>query len=265
MSSFSCHANCAEYSPDIGVFEGKWSGVFDTVDRSRYSECTACQVFGASVLCSAPSCSNCYHLPCAIKLGWDYEENGNKFFCVKHNVALSSVSEVLDSKAPEKGVDSQIIHGMHNKNTEGNIVAIDSSDDELERQASPDCSSAKKDLITFSIAIPLTFNDKSYKSSGGRSIVRLGRIARDSIRERWNVEFYATCIDNSHDRILTIASTIPDPFDQFEEGDVVKSINGMRIGSANLDTLQKFYLFINQQVEVLLEVRRVLGSSSCWN
>lgn len=99
---------------------------------------------------------------------------------------------------------------------------------------------------------------------GGRSVLRLGRISRKSIRDRWNVEFYATCIDNSNDRILTVASTIPDPFDQFNEGDVVKSVNGIRIGSANLDTLQKFYVFINQQVEVLLEVRRIRDSSSPW-
>lgn len=253
---FSCHANCAECSPEIGVFEGKWSGVFDTVDRSRYSECTACQGIGASVLCSAPSCSNCYHLPCACKLGWNYEESENKFFCPKHNLELSSARDVMASKPDEEAVDK--VGG-------GNIVAIDSSDDELEQQTDHDIPSPNKDLIAFSIAIPLTFNFRGYKSSGGRSILRLGRIARDSIRDKWNVEFYATCIDNSNDRILTVASTIPDPFDKFEEGDVVKSVNGMRIGSSNLDTLQKFYVFINQQVEVLLEVRRILESSSPWN
>ena len=147
----------------------------------------------------------------------------------------------------------------------GNVVAADSSDDELETQPYHDIASQNKDFIAFSIAIPLINNFRGYKSSGGRSILRLGRISRESIRDKWNVEFYATCIDNSNDRILTIASTIPDPFDQFEEGDVVKSVNGMRIGSSNLDTLQKFYVFINQQVEVLLEVRRVLESSSPWN
>ena len=129
----------------------------------------------------------------------------------------------------------------------------------------PTIPSVKKDVIAFSIPIPLTSNFRSFKAGGGRSVLRLGRISRNSIRDRWNVEFYATCIDNSNDRILTVASTIPDPFDQFNEGDVVKSVNGIRIGSANLDTLQKFYVFINQQVEVLLEVRRILDSSSPWN
>jgi hypothetical protein len=199
-------------------------------------------------------------------LGWNYEESGNKFFCHKHKLDHSSERDsVLDTDANKEGIDSKSFHDTTVKNDVNHIVPIDSSDDELDPQASPDVPSTKNDMVAFSINIPLTSNFKGYKSNGGRSILRLGRISRDSIRDRWNVEFYATCLDNSNARTLTVASTIPDPYDQFEEGDVVKSVNGMRIGSAHLDTLQKFYMFINQQVEVLLEVYRIHDSSSPWN
>ena len=256
--AYSCHLNCAENSPEIGVFEGKWTGVFDTVNRSRYSECNACQGIGATVLCSFPSCSHGYHFPCACKMGWNYEESGIKFLCPKHNMDLSSENAVLDSNVNEGVVESQSFYGATVKNDVSNIVAIDSSDEELDPHASLDDHCSKKDVIAYSIDVPLTSNFKGNNLNGSRSIVRLGRISRNSVRDRWNVEFYATCLKNSSDRILTVASTIPDPFDQFEEGDVVKSVNGMRIGSINFDTLQKFYMFINQQVEVLLEVRRIL-------
>jgi hypothetical protein len=211
-------------------------------------------------MCSFPSCSDGYHFPCACKLGWNYEESGNKFFCPTHNAGQYSGIQV---NANEGAIDSQSFHDASVRNDTSNVIAIDSSDDdELDPQPSPKAPSVKKDTISLSISIPLTSNVKGFTSNGTRSILRLGRISRESIRDRWNVEFYATCLDNSNDRVLTVASTIPDPFDQFEEGDVVKSVNGLRVGSKHLDTLQKFYVFINQQVEVLLEVHRALESSS---
>jgi hypothetical protein len=238
--------------------------VFATVDRSRYSKCVICCRVGATVLCSSALCGQCYHFSCASKLGWNFEES-TTFLCPNHNDADLSVdalvrSDVLESKSENNGDDipnptkSAEIDG-------GNVVAIDSSDDELEIQASRNVPLTKQGSMPFPITIPLAPPMINSKGMCNRSVLRLGRISRESTRDRWNVEFYATCVDNSSARILTIATARHDPIDHFEEGDIVKSVNGIRVGSMNMDTLQKFFSYINHQVEVLLEVRRLLQPS----
>jgi PHD-like zinc-binding domain len=264
---FSCHTNCAEYSPEIEVFEGKWKGVFSTVDRSRFSQCVKCSQFGATIRCSGPSCSDNYHFPCACQLGWKYDENGTDFFCAKHKeLSDNSIRSTDDgeSQSNPRVIDTPVIPATADDNITKSVVVIDSSDDELEKQPIPDVSPAIHDPTAFSVDIPLASSLKGYKFNGSRYTLRLGRLSRKSVHDRWNVEFYATCIDNTSARVLTIATTDPDPFDQFEEGDIIKSVNGIRIGSKDMDTLKKFFMFINQQVEVLVEVRRHRGSSFLW-
>jgi hypothetical protein len=264
----SCHTNCAEYSPEIEVFEGKWKGVFNTVDRSRSSQCVRCCQFGATIRCSNPTCSDYYHFPCACQVGWKYDENGTEFACPKHSdltdTSMISASEEsrqrnpvdIDTPRNPTNSDETDVHGA---------VVVDSSDDEVENQPTPDDSPVTRGPMTFSVDIPIASSLKNYNFNGSRYTLRLGRLSRTSIQDRWNVEFFATCLDNTPARILTIATTVPDPFDQFEEGDIIKSVNGIRIGSEQMDTLKKFFVFLNQEIEVLVEVRRQRGSTSVWN
>lgn len=70
------------------------------------------------------------------------------------------------------------------------------------------------------------------------------------------MEFQVTRLDsevNSGRAVLSIAAARPDPFDNFRKGCVVASINGMRIGSPQLDSLEKVLSQLTQGVEVMME------------
>jgi PHD-like zinc-binding domain len=264
----SCHTNCAENSPEIEVFEGKWKGVFATVNGSRYSECATCHQIGATILCSDETCSRCYHFSCASSLGWKCDENESKFFCPTHTEPSASVEMIpTTSKLKSSSTDEVVHENTHisaNPLESNDVAVIESSEDESDNMQLSDIPSENQDPASLPIDIPLALIDRNYKTNGRRFVARLGRIARETVSDRWNVDFFATSTEDSSARVLTIASTIPDPFDVFEQGDIIRSINGIRVGSDGMDTLQKFFTFLSQEIEVMLEVRR-FSSSSFWN
>lgn len=50
----------------------------------------------------------------------------------------------------------------------------------------------------------------------------------------------------------------PDPFDEIHDGDMVVSINGVQVGSNELDSLEKVLSYLSQEVDALIEVRQML-------
>jgi len=138
-----------------------------------------------------------------------------------------------------------------------------SSEDEWDDAPLPDDSFPSRDPTALTIDIPLAPLEQTNRTNGRRSIVRLGFISRETVHDRWNVDFFATQAADSSTRVLTIASTETDLLD---EGDMVRSVNGIQIGSSQLDTLQKLLTFLSQEIEVFLEVRRFYTTSySLWS
>jgi hypothetical protein len=278
VHSCSCHTCCAKHSPEIDVFEGKWKGVFSTVDRSRSVKCAECGQVGATIVCSSESCHLSYHFPCAANLGWNADESESSFSCPKHRVTTSTSdgmacpTEALLQSSQADGLRVNPLDSIHADASHRlkaseipptkDVAVVESSEDELDVLPLSDYPLPSRDPKALTIDIPLALVDKKYRTSGHRYVARLGRIARETVHDRWNVDFFATQEESSA-RILTIASTA---VDLLEVGDIVRSANGVRIGSSELDTLQKFLTFLSQEVEVLVEVRRICPNPhSVWS
>jgi hypothetical protein len=78
------HNCCAENSPEVEVFEGKWKNVLKAVSRSRSLKCFLCGQDGASIGCSHENCFRCYHFCCGEDTGWRFDKEGKEFFCELH-------------------------------------------------------------------------------------------------------------------------------------------------------------------------------------
>ena len=87
------HTNCAEYSPEVEVFEGQWKDVFTAVNRSRDAECILCKLRGATIGCSYRNCDRCYHFSCGEDTGWRFATDGKEFYCDLHRSVQRSGSE----------------------------------------------------------------------------------------------------------------------------------------------------------------------------
>jgi hypothetical protein len=239
-------------------------------------ECVDCHQIGATIVCSIEFCDLSYHFPCASNLGWNFDESESAFTCPKHKASSSDgVTRSTDDETQSFRADGLLgnlgsltqVEVHHRLEASVNppsqdVAVVETSEDELDGLPLPDYPLPSRDPKALTIDIPLAPVDKKYRANGRRYVARLGRIARETVHDRWNVDFFATHEDSSA-RILTIASTVPD---LLEVGDIVRSVNGIRIGSSELDTLQKFLTFLSQEVEVFLEVRRFCTNPySVWS
>ena len=234
--------------------------MFTTIHRSKLSKCELCHLFGATILCSYESCDRCFHFPCASKLGWKYDVSGSKFYCLEHKyLDAEAVNDDVEAH-PNKDTSDQRKRNTSHPSASSAAV-IESSDDESKSGVSSSLIPEIHDPAPQTIDIQLTAPNTNLKSY----LVRLGRLSRETVSDLWNVSFFATTLEDSSARVLSIASTEPDPINSFEVGDMVRSVNGYRIGSREMDTLHKFFKFLNQQVEVLLEIRRIPKPNAIWD
>jgi lysine-specific histone demethylase 1 len=60
-----CHNNCAEFSPEVEVFDSKWKNVIRAVNRGKNFNCEQCSLHGATIGCSANNCFRMFHFSCA--------------------------------------------------------------------------------------------------------------------------------------------------------------------------------------------------------
>jgi hypothetical protein len=57
-----CHNNCAEFSPEVEVTDGKWRNVFTAFNRCKTIPCIVCGVeAGGSIGCSKEDCNHSVH------------------------------------------------------------------------------------------------------------------------------------------------------------------------------------------------------------
>lgn len=279
------HEKCVRYTSIIDIgdslsrIDNDFRNVFNAIDRAQ--ACALCEKAGATIHCSNHSCGLCYHFLCADNLGWNFDKLGPTFRCLDHRESPSST--LVTSNA--SNANHSLRHGLfspgrphekldtprsHDTDPSGpskttGVVIIDSSDDDSEDPQEIDDKEKTQDTSTLPADIPLALTSWNSKLDGNRrGIMRLGRISRETVHDRWNVDLYATCIEGSAERVLTVASSIADPFDQLEEGDVVKAINGTRVGSPELDSLQKVFAFLSQEIDAMLEVRRIQRPATQW-
>ena len=78
------HNNCAEYSPEVEVYEGQWSSVIKAVNRGKSLNCTLCNRSGATIGCTHPHCFRVYHFSCSEDTGWRFDREGKVYYCDLH-------------------------------------------------------------------------------------------------------------------------------------------------------------------------------------
>lgn len=281
------HENCARYTSIVDIGEDSMSrfgkefrNVFTAVDRSQ--NCSSCGKSGATVRCSDQSCGSHFHVLCAENLDWNFDKLGPKFRCNLHrenSLPAQAESQLNDNEpkpafhhalfsvgASERTTDKPSNYDVHTaihpfEMTESE--SADTSDEDFEKS-----DQKTKAVIAAEVSsdIPLALFWFNKKPDGMRqTTVRLVRLFRETVSHRWNVDFYASKSGGTtHHRVLTVASSVPDPFDELVEGDVVLSINGHRIGSPALGSLSKVFAFLGQEVEVMVEVQRA-GGFDLWH
>jgi PHD-like zinc-binding domain len=256
------HENCIRHTTIIDIGENDASrlqcdflNVFSAIEQAQ--PCSLCGRNGATISCSTSSCGRCYHYVCAEKSAWKFDKQSSRFSCVDHRANSLDVKSVTR----ETTSDTKLLESSDYGSRE--VIMIDDDDSELLQYDEDDSNGLE--VSTLPADIPLAILSSISKLEGNRrGVVRLGRLCRESIHHPWNVNLYATCAEGSVARILKIATSIPDPFDQLEDGDVVQAINGQQVGSPELDSLQKVFAFLSQEVEAMIEVRRFRRAPGQW-
>jgi [histone H3]-N6,N6-dimethyl-L-lysine4 FAD-dependent demethylase len=78
------HNNCAEYSPEVEVLDGKWKNVIKAVNRGKFLNCALCGKSGATMGCTTENCNRVFHFSCAEDSGYRFDRDGKVFYCDLH-------------------------------------------------------------------------------------------------------------------------------------------------------------------------------------
>lgn len=232
------HNCCAEFSPEVEVEEGQWRYVLKAVNRASSMECCICKVAGASIGCNNDNCYRCFHFRCAEASGWKFESDGKEFFCDRHRSETRTLS-----KQQSQDADLTFRHALF---AVSSLEASETSgnEDGLIQESHGDA----EDVADIRVPLTSTWCDDPVAT-------RLIRLQRASVDECWNLQFQIKPLPYSDESLLIgISGKQDDPVDTVVEDVIVKSVNGIRVGSKELDTLKKVVTRFSQEVDVLLEV-----------
>jgi PHD-like zinc-binding domain len=285
------HTNIVDVKEDqTSRTEKEFQNVFTAIDQGR--SCSACSKPGATIFCTHAACERTYHFPCARRHWKDFDKKGAQFLCEDHRSAKTTdrklaqkrenatvKSEILDATTV-CDESSEIIPENVTANTEAEpgltvTYPIEVSDDDVsngnlqkllvvddEEELDED---EHVDIAVLPAYVPLAQIGLNPKLDGIRyGSVRLARLSRAATGSPWNLELYAINIEGSSQRWLSVAAPAKDSFPDLQAGDVISAINGVSIGSKQLSTLEKVFKFLNHQVEIFVEFRRMQTSANLW-
>lgn len=245
------------------------------IDRKPYEFLTEylfghfyrCLKEGASIECSVPSCRDCVHYHCACLLDWDFSKN-KKYRCLTHR--SSSSPKHNGHKAPEKQSENSFQHALFAQfgaepadqdEDNGAPVNMETNDTHLlqeedEYLAAHNEKKRPKEVDYFR-------TEKLSEYTDGVD-VRLVNVIRNSPEDKWRLTLEASVDDKSGARYLTVQEA-NDDHDGLFSGDVVCSMNGEKVGSVSLDTIEKCLKILSQEVDVLMEVcTGAIGTDDAW-
>lgn len=237
------HNCCAEFSPEVEVSEGRWKHVIQAVNRSVAIDCEGCGLSGASIGCNEDECSKSYHFKCAEKTGWGFPEHGKEFFCDSHRDHLD-LAPVDRENLDVENDNGDIQHSLFN-------LSGDSGGNDATSEIDFEEHAAVSDTDNYRSLGPL----EAFDALGNFHETHLVRLNRSSLNDPWNLEFVADPMPESDKYILIVsAADFDDPFIEISDGVAVKSINGMTIGSSELDSMEKVIARLAQEVDIMLEI-----------
>jgi len=247
--------------------DNEFRNVFSAIDLSR--KCARCDCPGATVGCSDPSCKSVHHYACAEMLDWKFEKQRSKFSCLSHRKKRRQTDEagprLEDNGALSNGMFHHALFSLSaadNGTSTPNVAAnLDiggatpfEESDSLYFSSDSDDESKVDEGKTFIVG-PLTSlveANQEYESC-------FVRVHRQSVDDRWKIELQATRQPKDGSSSLSVASCMsPNPFDGLQEGDVIKAINGSRVGSDDLVSLDDVLQQLDGEIDLILEVQREL-------
>ena len=279
------HSNLVDLELDRGSrleFDYRKFGVLLESART----CSYCKNEGATIQCR--HCHECYHYECALSTKWKFQKK-RLFCCPNHRThskaARSSVLSTTeasatflqhalfslnDSSHPQEDIPGNLdisntrIEDVHDddnddEETESSWMSDDDSElDESEPQQQDVDTTGEGRLTNDHKENAPTENLECIDSltvpeEEGES--HLCRLHRNSVGDLWNVDFIVTRRTGGAS-LLQIAAARTDPFDNLQDGDTVMAINGVRIGDAGFDTLDKILTRLGQEIDTLMEVLR---------
>jgi len=227
------HNSCAESSPEVEINDGKWKNVLKAVNRCVSIECVVCSENGASIGCNAEGCYRSYHFRCAEQTGWSFQSDGKEYLCKDHR----------KSSHKSRGVGETFQHALFSKAETKNYTA----------QGEPQPSSASDLQDSAEKVCRLT----SELDNDGSVETILVHLSRPSLNDCWNLELSAMPLPGDEKSILSVAvARNDDPYNRLVEGDMVKAINGVMVGSDSCETVQHVVSLLGQEVDILMEIER---------
>jgi Flavin containing amine oxidoreductase/PHD-like zinc-binding domain/PHD-zinc-finger like domain len=256
------HKNCARYTNIMDISENEESrseydfrNIIAAIDQARYTFCSKCGGPGATIRCTENECSLCFHYQCTED--WNFDE-GASFRCFLHRQYRHKRMKHLErgsAAAAEGGIFqhalfSSLAEAGSDKlpaSTSGSKTKINDSDPSQNREL----GKGEKEEIQRLHQLTCEFGDDDISES------RLVRVQRPSLAFKWNVSFLLTSHPTTPGRsfLTVVHSSNDDPYDGLVDGDAVCAINGTRVGSSSLDSIEKVIKLLRQEVEVLMEVR----------
>ena len=265
------HEKCARYTTVVDVKEDnesrtgvEFGNIFEAIEKAGI--CAECGRHGATIRCA--SCDLCYHYPCALEVGWKNRNRGLPFRCKHHrtengndknagvfqHALFSTPSAAVSSKATTAPSNSAV--GSSPLKTKGSqdgeeIYISDSSDESSVEDASDVASKSLKEDI------PLTV--KSMAAEVGKILVSNNiQLQRRTLEDPWNIGLIATKDPDADKYLLSVDTKKNSAKDNedFKHGELVRSINGMTIGTGKLGTFKAVLCVIAKELDILIEILR---------
>ncbi|KAL7579555.1 hypothetical protein ACA910_007926 [Epithemia clementina (nom. ined.)] len=258
------HEFCARFTSTVKLventssrFDNDFTNIFEAVDSAR--SCGRCSRNGATVECHEPTCANCYHFKCARSLDWDFASDRH-FHCIFHR---------------SSGVSRPRVDPTHNERFQHSLFSV--------LGAAPSSLSSQNDLAIGSDNITTTGNEGDImdEKSAADTLVpavaasinhlktaklsvyegdtttntRLVNAIRESPKHKWNLTLDASINPISGLRVLSVAARNGEgQVDGLCPGDRITTINGVKVGTSALDTVDSVLKILSHEVEVLMEV-----------
>ena len=208
-----------------------------------------CSRGGATVKCNEPSCSNCYHFACARSLDWDFAVN-RQFYCLSHRGAGTTASP---GDGPNgEGFQHDLFSLLGAVPSSSNLPTNSDGDGDED----PPKEDSALDNIPAAAAARIDHfrTEKISEYEGDPADSRLVNAIRESPKHKWNLTLEASINPISGTRILSVAKSDASVVDGLCPGDVICTMNGVRVGTSALDTVESAIRILSQEVEVLMEV-----------
>jgi hypothetical protein len=195
-------------------------------------------------------------------LDWDFAANRN-YRCISHRTSggLGKEGGGKNGEAFQHALFSELAATEPSEDVPANLdtgVGLQNGMDE-------DDDSSSASVPKRAAMADLFRTEKLHEYEGEAVDLRLVNAIRGSLTEKWNMKLEASVDETTGSRILSIAGDdLGRVADGLHPGDIICTMNGVRVGTPALDTIEKALKILSQEVEVLMEVCSSHVQDDAW-